>query len=57
VQPPHASLGTLIATGSASAVTYPWLFLAPVAALMLLVVAVGLLGEGLRRSLATPEAA
>lgn len=50
VQPPDISLGTLIATGSASAVTYPWVFLAPAATLILTVLGVGLVGEGIRRS-------
>ncbi len=50
VQQPDVSLGTLIATGSASAVTYPWVFLAPSAALVLTVLAVGFVGEGLRRA-------
>ncbi|MFD4367294.1 ABC transporter permease [Rhodococcus sp. NPDC058521] len=50
VQPPDISLGTLIATGSASAVTYPWVFLAPAFTLVLTVLGVGLVGEGVRRS-------
>lgn len=48
IQPPEVSLGTLIATGSASALTYPWVFLAPVGCLVALVLGTALLGEGLR---------
>ncbi|WP_030214494.1 ABC transporter permease [Streptomyces bikiniensis] len=51
IQPPDVSLGTLVATGSGSALTYPWAFLAPVGFLVVTVSAVGLLGEGLRRAL------
>lgn len=50
VQPPDISLGTLIATGSASAVTYPWVFVAPAVTLVLTVLGVGFVGEGVRRS-------
>lgn len=50
VRPPDISLGTLIATGSASAVTYPWIFLTPAITLVVLVLAVGLIGEGVRYS-------
>ena len=49
IQAPDVSLGTLIAAGSTSAVTYPWTFLAPSAALVLTVLAVGFIGEGVRR--------
>lgn len=48
ILPPEVSLGTLIATGTASALTYPWAFLAPVACLMALVLGTAVLGEGLR---------
>ncbi|MET9378135.1 ABC transporter permease [Streptomyces sp. NPDC002992] len=51
IQPPDVSLGTLLAVGSGSALTYPWVFLAPVGFLVLTVTAVGLLGEALRRVL------
>ncbi|MFT4294165.1 MAG: ABC transporter permease [Micropruina sp.] len=48
ILPPEVSLGTLIATGTASALTYPWVFLAPVGCLMALVLGTAVLGEGLR---------
>ncbi len=48
ILPPEVSLGTLIATGTASALTYPWVFLAPVGCLMVLVLGTAVLGEGLR---------
>ncbi|MGE5761348.1 MAG: ABC transporter permease [Gemmatimonadota bacterium] len=51
VQPPDVSLGTLIADGSGSAVTYPWLFLFPAGLLILTVLAVNLVGDGLRDAL------
>jgi peptide/nickel transport system permease protein len=51
IQPPDVSLGSLVAAGSGSALTYPWVFLAPVGFLMTTVTAVGLLGEALRRVL------
>ncbi|MFC5289514.1 ABC transporter permease [Actinokineospora guangxiensis] len=48
VQPPDVSLGTLVAAGSGSALTFPWVFLAPVGFLAVTVIAAGMLGEGLR---------
>jgi peptide/nickel transport system permease protein len=48
VQPPDVSLGTLIASGTESATTYPWLFLTPAGFLVLFVLAVNLVGDGLR---------
>ncbi|MEU4244828.1 dipeptide ABC transporter ATP-binding protein [Actinoplanes sp. NPDC026619] len=48
VQPPDVSLGTLIADGTASAVTYPWIFFFPAILLVVFVVAVNLVGDGLR---------
>ena len=48
VQPPDVSLGSLIAEGTASALTYPWLFLFAGAALVLTVLAVSFVGDGLR---------
>jgi peptide/nickel transport system ATP-binding protein len=48
VQPPDVSLGTLIAAGTGSAVTYPWMFLFPASLLVLFVLAVNLIGDGLR---------
>ncbi|MER7404928.1 ABC transporter permease [Streptomyces sp. NPDC000070] len=55
IQPPDVSLGTLLATGTGSALTYPWVFLAPVGFLVATVTAVGLLGEALRASLGEEE--
>ena len=51
VQAPATSLGTLIAEGQRTATTFPWVFLAPSAALVLLLVAVNLVGDGLRDAL------
>lgn len=48
VQPPDVSLGTLIADGTGSAITYPWLFWFPAAMLVVIVLAVNLIGDGLR---------
>ncbi|WP_018783826.1 ABC transporter permease [Micromonospora sp. CNB394] len=48
VQPPDVSLGTLVATGTGSALTFPWVFLAPVGFLTATVLAAAMLGEGLR---------
>lgn len=48
VQPPDVSLGSLIAEGTASALTYPWLFGFAGAALVLTVLAVSFIGDGLR---------
>ena len=48
VQPPDVSLGTLIADGTNSAVTYPWLFAFAAGLLVLIVLAVNLIGDGLR---------
>jgi peptide/nickel transport system permease protein len=51
VQPPDVSLGTLIQKGSASATTYPWLFGFAALMLVLIVLAVNMLGDGLRDAL------
>ncbi|MGW5055220.1 ABC transporter permease [Actinokineospora sp. NPDC004072] len=51
VQPPDVSLGTLIATGTDSVITYPWLFYMPAGFLVLFVLAVNLFGDGLRDAL------
>ncbi|MGX7827095.1 ABC transporter permease [Actinokineospora sp. 24-640] len=51
VQPPDVSLGTLIATGTDSVLTYPWLFYLPAGFLVLFVLAVNLFGDGLRDAL------
>ncbi len=48
VQPPDVSLGTLIADGTKSALTYPWLFVFCGGLLILTVLAVSLVGDGLR---------
>jgi peptide/nickel transport system permease protein len=51
VQPPDVSLGTLIADGTRSAITFPWLFLFSGGALILTVLAVSVIGDGLRDAL------
>ena len=48
VQPPDVSLGTLIADGTPSATTFPWVFLFPAGALVLIVLSANLTGDGLR---------
>jgi peptide/nickel transport system permease protein len=48
VQPPDVSLGTLIAGGTSSALTFPWLFLFAGGLLILTVLAVSVVGDGLR---------
>jgi peptide/nickel transport system permease protein len=48
VQPPDVSLGTLIADGTNSALTYPWLFAFSGFFLVLTVLAVSVVGDGLR---------
>ncbi len=51
VQPPDVSLGTLIADGTPAAVTYPWLFGFAAGLLVAIVLAVNLVGDGLRDAL------
>ena len=51
VQPPDVSLGTRIADGTQSATTYPWLFGFAAGILVALVLAVNLVGDGLRDAL------
>lgn len=51
VQSPDTSLGTLIALGSQSATTFPWIFLTPAAFLVVLILAVNAVGDGLRDAL------
>ncbi len=51
VQPPDVSLGTIIADGTSSAVSYPWLFGFAGGLLVLIVLAVNLVGDGLRDAL------
>jgi peptide/nickel transport system permease protein len=51
VQPPDVSLGTLIQEGTASALTFPWLFLFAGGLLILAVLSVNVMGDGLRDAL------
>jgi peptide/nickel transport system permease protein len=51
VQPPDVSLGTLIANGTNSALTFPWLFLFSGGLLVLTVLSVNSVGDGLRDAL------
>jgi ABC-type dipeptide/oligopeptide/nickel transport system permease subunit len=48
IQPPDVSLGTLIADGTASAITFPWLFLFAGGFLVITVLAVSVIGDALR---------
>jgi len=48
IQPPDVSLGTLIADGTASAITFPWLFLFAGGLLVVTVLAVSVIGDALR---------
>ena len=48
IQPPDVSLGTLLSSGSNSAVTYPWLFLFPAGVLITTILATSLVGDALR---------
>jgi peptide/nickel transport system permease protein len=48
VQPPDVSLGTLIADGTKSVTTFPWVFLFPAGLLVLIVMCANLIGDGLR---------
>jgi peptide/nickel transport system permease protein len=56
VQPPDVSLGTLIAEGTPSALTFPWLFGFAAGLLVVTVLAVSVVGDGLRDAL-DPNAA
>jgi peptide/nickel transport system permease protein len=51
IQPPDVSLGTLIADGTPSATTFPWVFLFPAGALVLIVLCANVTGDGLRDAL------
>lgn len=51
VQAPEVSLGTLIADGTKSALTFPWLFLFPAGVLVVIVMCANLIGDGLRDAL------
>ncbi|WP_431955275.1 ABC transporter permease [Nocardia lijiangensis] len=48
VQPPDVSLGSLIAAGTKSALTYPWLFMFAGGLLITTVLCANLVGDGLR---------
>jgi peptide/nickel transport system permease protein len=48
VQPPDVSLGTLIGNYAGAALTYPWEFYFPAGFLVLLVLAINVVGDGLR---------
>jgi len=51
VQPPDVSLGTLISDAQGAATTFPWLFLFPAGFLTLFILAVNLVGNGMRDAL------
>jgi peptide/nickel transport system permease protein len=51
VQPPDSSLGTVIAEGADAASAYPWTFCFAAGLVVLIVLAVHLLGDGLRDAL------
>ena len=48
IQKPDVSLGTLLADGTAAAVTRPWLFVFPALVLIVLLFAISLVGDALR---------
>ena len=48
VQPPDVSLGTLIGDHAGAALTFPWEFYFPAGFLIVLVLAINLVGDGLR---------
>jgi ABC-type dipeptide/oligopeptide/nickel transport system permease subunit len=50
VQPPDVSLGLLVSQGQDSATTEWWLFVFPVAFLMVLILSIFLIGDGLREA-------
>jgi peptide/nickel transport system permease protein len=51
VQPPHATWGNILADGRLYIFDAPWLFLIPGAAILTLVLAFNLVGEGLREAM------
>ena len=51
ITPPDAAWGAMVADGRRYLVTYPWLSLAPGLAIMLVVFAFNLVGDGLRDAL------
>lgn len=48
IRPPDSSLGTLISDGQSKATTFPWTFLFPSLFLVLIILAVNMIGDGLR---------
>jgi peptide/nickel transport system permease protein len=48
IQPPEVSLGTIIGESAGSALSYPWQFYFPAGFLVALVLAINLVGDGLR---------
>ncbi|MFI2301668.1 ABC transporter permease [Actinacidiphila glaucinigra] len=51
VQAPDVSLGTLIATGTPAAPSFPWLFYFPAGCLVLICLSIAFIGDGLRDAL------
>jgi peptide/nickel transport system permease protein len=51
VQSPDTSLGTLLADGARQVNSFPWLFVGPAIAVVLLVLSVNAVGDGLRDAL------
>jgi peptide/nickel transport system permease protein len=51
IQPPDASLGTLLADGTPYAVTSPWLFHFAAGLIVVIVLSVNAIGDGLRDAL------
>jgi peptide/nickel transport system permease protein len=51
IQPPDVSLGTLIADGTKSVTTFPWVFLFPGGVLVLIILCANLVGDALRDAL------
>jgi peptide/nickel transport system permease protein len=51
VQPPHATWGNILADGRAFLFDAPWLFVIPGSAILVIVLAFNLVGEGLREAL------
>ena len=51
IQAPDVSLGTLIADGRSSVLTFPWLFLFPAGVLILIALCANAVGDGLRDAL------
>jgi peptide/nickel transport system permease protein len=51
VQPPDVSLGTVIATGTPAAPSFPWLFYFPAGCLVLIGLSIAFVGDGLRDAL------